>query len=298
MATMNDYEIPKDQRPEGSRNFPLVFPTRREMHQHAKKHGLEFKSSVYQPPNDYYPKLRIALYEGAGYELPADLQGYSDHEHTNPSAQTSNPFFGPSTTLQCPEPESDGQESASPSVPRVLLPPSQERLRYGINEQGRFASQFDPFTHPLDRGMSKDFSLSPPYIPQSQDNGAQSGFENPSQSPERDNSHKGEFVPSRRQVVTHPNETIVDSPTFNALYAPIQSRRDLNSQSYYPQLHQKQHHMSASPFDSPMGAGTPMSHRSHKRSQSAHRRELQAIRDEQAKGFDSEDDDIFFPNAN
>lgn len=40
MATIYDYDIPKEKRPEGSRNFPLVFPSPVDVHPDSDKTAL------------------------------------------------------------------------------------------------------------------------------------------------------------------------------------------------------------------------------------------------------------------
>ncbi|OTA82445.1 hypothetical protein M434DRAFT_37097 [Hypoxylon sp. CO27-5] len=90
------------------------------------------------------------------------------------------------------------------------------------------------------------------------------------------------FVPSRRQIITEPNQHIVDSPTFNALYLPIQARRD---------YHRPQTPQQTAP-SSPMGVSVSHQEASVPR---ADKYKRQRKLDTQAKGFDSDDDDTFYP---
>ncbi|KAI0098337.1 hypothetical protein F4776DRAFT_676660 [Hypoxylon sp. NC0597] len=94
------------------------------------------------------------------------------------------------------------------------------------------------------------------------------------------------FTPSRHQIITEPNQVIVNSPTFNALYRPIQARPN------YRQHRTPQH--TAPP--SPMGRSVTRQEEQRSSVPMVSKHERQRKLDLQAKGFDSDDDDAFYPH--
>ncbi|KAI0853944.1 hypothetical protein F5Y00DRAFT_257243 [Daldinia vernicosa] len=93
------------------------------------------------------------------------------------------------------------------------------------------------------------------------------------------------FVPSSRQIITDPRQTVVSSPTFNNYYLPMQARGHQNlyqgQQIQMPQPH----------IGSTAHAVTPQEPKPP-----LDRHARQRILDEQAKSFSEEDDAAFYPH--
>ncbi|KAI1411192.1 hypothetical protein F5Y13DRAFT_201413 [Hypoxylon sp. FL1857] len=99
------------------------------------------------------------------------------------------------------------------------------------------------------------------------------------------------LVPSRRQFVTDRRQVVVTSPTFSALYTPIQARPN-------QQQHQRNAHLTPqqATISSPMGTSKLRQEERRSPVPPADRLERQRKLDAQAKGFDSDDDDAFYPH--
>ncbi|KAF3070657.1 hypothetical protein GL218_00538 [Daldinia childiae] len=143
-------------------------------------------------------------------------------------------------------PETMPNGTTSPETPRVVLPPSQGHQHHPSSQTP---------TRPRTRGHGIG-TTSPPGI-----------------------------VPSSRQVITDPRQTVVSSPTFNNYYLPMQARYFQNpyqgqqSQMAQPHMGNSAHAMT------PQGPMPPVD-----------RHARQRILDEQAKSFSEEDDDAFYPH--
>ncbi|KAI2632126.1 hypothetical protein GGR54DRAFT_634894 [Hypoxylon sp. NC1633] len=89
-------------------------------------------------------------------------------------------------------------------------------------------------------------------------------------------------APSRHQIVTDPRECLVDSPTFNRTFRPMQARQQPHNPP--PNSYQNQGNYQHRPPGWPGPVPPP------------DRVQRQYILDEQAMGFSEEDDDVFYPH--
>ncbi|KAI0885398.1 uncharacterized protein GGS22DRAFT_188687 [Annulohypoxylon maeteangense] len=299
MSTICDYDLPKEKRPEGSRNFPLVFPSYADMHSDVSSPG---GSSTLET----WGRVSVAL----DHRMPV-TRGFPAYGKAIPWLDAAYPFDKTTIPIQCPEPESDGQESTTSNTPKVVLPPQfQDQHDSGIRTPIRghyretsllpFVSG-DPFQHqPQARAMRAPPGFS--QQPQGRSVPGPPSFHVSTQNSGNNDTYEPDFKPSRRQIITDPRQVIVSSPTFNAQYAPLQSRREQNQEDFWlAESHQLQ--MAGSPMGTSMDPDTPLSQpsrRSHRTRRLNRRRQTLAdrmAREEAARGFDSEDDNEFYPHA-
>ncbi|KAI0837230.1 hypothetical protein F5Y06DRAFT_84679 [Hypoxylon sp. FL0890] len=232
------------------------------------------KPKVVLPPTQEERRLTgqfLANGQGRGHtRLPSYLPQYQDRCATQPSGFP--PTFSPLT-------QNPNHSRPAPPVfhPRpwdrnVSTPP-------GFQSQSRDRpDSCPPGLNPQPQGRS-DIRAAPGLTPQAR-NAAPVTFYSPPVWTQG-NSGDPNFVPSRRQL-------IVDSPTFAHLYLPMQVR---------PEYIRRQRGAHQTPLQtapsSPMGTFVS---RQEERPQPTNKYERQRQLDEQAKGFDSEDDDAFYPH--
>ncbi|KAI2463506.1 hypothetical protein F4781DRAFT_118060 [Annulohypoxylon bovei var. microspora] len=329
MSTTWDYDVPKESRPEGSRNFPLVFPSYADTHPgerplrwnpdtHPGEKLRRWNPGMHpgEKPLRWSPATKNRVRDRAAQEPQGPpTQGFPAYGRGMPWLDADYPFSKLTTALQCPEPESDGQESIASNTPKVVLPPpTHEEHDFNVHTPIRgHRRQISELSLPLplasedfaDQHQSQGRVIRPPpgftQQPQGRTIPGHHGLQVPADFSSSNDSQDRPFVPSRRQIITDSRQTIVDSPTFTAQYAPMQTRPEYSQDDFWYNG-QQQEQMAGSPVGSPMGPQTPLSHRSRRaqrlRKHSRKRQILadQMAREEAARGFDSEDDNEFYPH--
>ncbi|KAI1454725.1 hypothetical protein F4805DRAFT_477246 [Annulohypoxylon moriforme] len=299
MSTLCDYDIPKEKRPEGSRNFPLVFPSYADTH----SDGNSLRGS-------FNTETSGRSHTESDQQVPA-TRGFPAYGKAIPWLDAEYPFEKTTAIAKCPDPESDGQESTTSNTPKVVLPPLTKEqhdsdVHTPIRDYHRQMSQFSlgpgDLFHNRPQGR---FIRGPPGIThQSQDRShpglsCPPGPRVPAQSSDDNDTFDSYFKPSHRQIVTDPRQIVVNSPTFNAQYAPMQARHDKAQEDFWL----GESLLADSPLGEPMAPDTPGSQpprRSQRVRKLQRRRQNLAdrmAREEAARGFDSEDDNEFYPHA-
>ncbi|KAI1205058.1 uncharacterized protein F4807DRAFT_471303 [Annulohypoxylon truncatum] len=297
MATLCDYDLPKEKRPEGSRNFPLVFPSYVDVRSDVNSLGgsSAICTSNHGPTTSAHPVPVTRGFPAYGKAIP-----WLDAEY---------PFEKTTITAQCPEPESDGQESTTSNTPKVVLPPKTEEqhdsgIRTPDRDRRRQMLHYSP--EPGDsfyyQPQEREILRAPPGLaqqPQGRGIPGPPGLYDLVRSSGYNGHHDADFKPSGRQIITDPRQILVNSPTFNAQYAPMQTRREQNQHDFW--LEESQ--MARSRMGTPMDPDTPVSQpsrRSQRTRKLQRRRQNLAdrmAREEAARGFDSEDDNEFYPHG-
>ncbi|KAI1647773.1 uncharacterized protein F4817DRAFT_315641 [Daldinia loculata] len=207
--------------------------------------------SANQPPGP--PKGSTASH--FGQRVTAPPPGLAPPAPMAPMGPGLSAYMNPNYASQMPygarvspshHPETMPNSTASPRTPRVVLPPSRGHQHHPNSQTP---------TRPRTRG--KGIGTTSP-----------SGI-----------------VPSSRQIITDPRQTVVSSPTFNNYYLPMQARDFQNPyQGKQPQMAQP-HIGSPAHAVAPQELKPPLD-----------RHARQRILDEQAKSFSEEDDAAFYPH--
>ncbi|KAI1136775.1 hypothetical protein F5Y05DRAFT_103996 [Hypoxylon sp. FL0543] len=370
MASYDDDD--KDKRPEGSRNFPLLFPGPGEMRcaselynetgmlwnsdpclefEEDSQCGEPYEASDYEASDYEASDYEASDYEAPDYQQPVATGDFpAAYGSASPWCEMTYPSFSqPEGATGPPSLEGDSEESISPKMPKVVLPPTQEQLYLagqslvgdqdqdhdrrllsyllqtqdedvsspGLSPQSQRPSLTPSVLHPRpwerhiptppgfpSRFRDRPDSCPPGFNAQSQGRGnlrPPPGFTpqalraapvtfTPPHVWSQGSPHDPNFALSR-QMTTDPRQSAADSPDFAHLYLPMQSR---------PQHLQKKRMAQQTPQQSaqssPMRPSVLRQEELRSPMPLINRHERQKKLDEQAKGFDPDDDDAFYPH--
>ncbi|KAI1089924.1 hypothetical protein F5B19DRAFT_351374 [Rostrohypoxylon terebratum] len=289
MATICDYDIPKEKRPEGSRNFPLVFPSPVDISSDSNMTAL---GGISAKENSGHGRTTSNhnISETRGFSAYGKAMSWSDADH---------PFDKTANTVQCPEPDSDGQESTTSNTPKVVLPPLMNEQR----DSGLLTSIHDHHQQAT-RMVAEDLSqnelysrapLGPSAFNQQPQGRGMPGASIAPSRPFRTNDPRGpNFKPASQQIISDPRQIRVSSPTFNAYYTPLQSRREHDQEeNYFRDLQRAQ---MTGPPDTTGPQPLRQSQRLRKLEIRRRNLEIRMAREEAARSFDSDDDREFYPH--
>ncbi|KAI0901044.1 hypothetical protein F4806DRAFT_179571 [Annulohypoxylon nitens] len=291
MATICDYDIPKEKRPEGSRNFPLVFPSPVDVHPDSDKTALGGGSA-----KECSGHGRTT----SDHNIPA-TRGFPAYGKAIPWLDADYPFDKTANTVQCPEPDSDGQDSTTSNTPKVVLPPlTKEQLgpsaRNPVHDHHRQMTRMiagDLSQHDL---YSRATRVPPGFNQQSQVRSIPGApiAQVPTRPFRFNDPRDPNFKPASQQIISDPRQVRVSSPTFRAYYSPLQSRGDHGQEDFY--LKDLQRAQMAGAPDAPGMQPLRQSQRLQKLQIRRRNLEIRMAREEAARGFDSADDDEFYPH--